>query len=171
MKKLLTLAVVVATISILRADMIYWMLSDDIVEGKNSRVEAADGSSQNLYAKLMAQQGGSGPIMVAGKSAADVYNAYDLSTYLSTDIGTTYDNTWTFWVETYNGLYSNKQSYDTLVSNGYIAKSGSIETPHSLASGGFGQAGNPAYNIPEPTSGLLFLLGGMLLGLKRRRMA
>jgi hypothetical protein len=25
------------------------------------------------------------------------------------------------------------------------------------------------YSVPEPTSGLLFLVGGMLLGLKRRR--
>jgi hypothetical protein len=31
----------------------------------------------------------------------------------------------------------------------------------------FGQGAT--YAVPEPTSGLLFVLGGMLLGLKRRR--
>ena len=31
----------------------------------------------------------------------------------------------------------------------------------------FGQGAT--YAVPEPTSGLLFLVGGMLLGLKRRR--
>jgi len=34
---------------------------------------------------------------------------------------------------------------------------------------GFGQQTGATYNVPEPTSGLLFVIGGMLLGLKRKR--
>ena len=52
----------------------------------------------------------------------------------------------------------------------YIIGGGASQQSSAFAHVGFGGA-TTAYNVPEPSSGLLFLIGGMLLGLKRRRQA
>lgn len=65
--------------------------------------------------------------------------------------------------------------------NAVIAKSSAIAYS-SIANSFFSPIASPSSitfqasagsfsNVPEPTSGLLFLIGGVLLGLKRRRMA
>ena len=75
---------------------------------------------------------------------------------------------YSFYVELYNtagGSVHKTQtvSYDSLLSSGYIA-TGGVLTPTVLASGGFNGA-----SVPEPTSGVLLLVGGALLALRRRR--
>lgn len=55
-------------------------------------------------------------------------------------------------------------SYSDLVANGSVAPDLS-----SLAQAALAWNGGPSYAAPEPTSGLLLLLGGALLALKRRR--
>ncbi len=55
-------------------------------------------------------------------------------------------------------------TYDDLVSNGYIS-AGGISTPTAgMLSGG----PNMASPVPEPTSGILLLIGGAMLALRRR---
>ena len=69
-----------------------------------------------------------------------------------------------FFVELLNGDQWLAQSQLVALTSANIY-SGSVSTPAS-APAHFG-----SYNVPEPTSGLLFLIGGMLLGLRRRRQA
>lgn len=89
-------------------------------------------------------------------------------------------------VATYYGTYGQAFEYD-LGSNSYtsyfvelyngdswVAQSTSIAgLSGAVFKGGAGLPATPAtfgtFAVPEPTSGLLFVLGGMLLGLKRRR--
>ena len=79
----------------------------------------------------------------------------------------TFGDSQSFFVELLNGstwtAQSAPQTYAQLLASGSIFKSGSIApaTPNAASFG--------SYNVPEPTSGLLFLIGGMLLGLKRKR--
>ncbi len=79
----------------------------------------------------------------------------------------TFDSSQSFFVELYNGstwfAQSAPMSYSTLLSSGSLIKTGGIG-PVSGNAASFG-----TYNVPEPTSGLLFVIGGMLLGLKRKR--
>ena len=77
--------------------------------------------------------------------------------------------------------FSESASYFVELLNGstFVAESAKITGAELLAAGSFirmgsitparGPASFGTYNVPEPTSGLLFLVGGMLLGLKRRR--
>lgn len=53
--------------------------------------------------------------------------------------------------------------YDRLFQSGFIAAQAQVGHPTQLGWTGGG------YNIPEPTSGLLLLIGGSLLALRRRR--
>ena len=79
----------------------------------------------------------------------------------------TFGSSQSFFVELLNGstwkAQSEAKTYAELLAAGNIFKSGSI-APATANAASFG-----SYNVPEPTSGLLFLVGGMLLGLKRRR--
>jgi hypothetical protein len=57
-------------------------------------------------------------------------------------------------------------TYNELINMGALFKGSSM----SSNVGNIASFGNFT-SVPEPTSGVLFLIGGMLLGLKRRRMA
>jgi hypothetical protein len=75
-----------------------------------------------------------------------------------------------FWVELVSSgssvAKSTSYTYDQLINMGALFKGSSMSSNvGNVASfGGFAP-------VPEPTSGVLLLIGGMLLGLKRRRMA
>ena len=79
----------------------------------------------------------------------------------------TFDSSQSFFVELLNGstwtAQSAPETYEQLLYSVSIFKSGSI-APATASAASFG-----SYNVPEPTSGLLFVIGGMLLGLKRKR--
>lgn len=64
-------------------------------------------------------------------------------------------------------------SYSDLLSQGYITTPGvGLPTAPSPSAGGWdGGAGAGGSAVPEPTSGMLFLLGGALMALRRRRRA
>lgn len=165
MKKLILLAVVLSAVTFVRADVLYWMVSDEYAQ-------KADSGSDAIYASLYVKNGDTivTPAL-ATASAASVYENYDYGDYFATDISSYAGNSYSFFIELANGVKTNPESYQTLVNNGYIA-TGGIGTQNPLSNGAFGQAtGSATYNVPEPTSGLLFLIGGMLLGLKRRRQA
>lgn len=163
MKKLIILAVVLSAVAFVRADVLYWMVSDDYAKD-------ADPDSSEIYASLFVMNGDTVVTpALATASAASVFENYDYGDYFATDISSYAGNSYSFFIELANGVKTNPETYQSLVQNGYIT-TGGIGQQNPLSSGAFGQAaGSATYNVPEPTSGLLFLVGGMLLGLKRRR--
>ena len=91
----------------------------------------------------------------------------------SSELGQYGADGYSFFVEMVN--YSNDEfqtvatgatySYNELVSSGYVA-TGAISTAAAQAAASQANMGSP---IPEPSSGLLLLMGGAMLALRRRR--
>ncbi len=85
----------------------------------------------------------------------------DIDAYAVNSIGTGYSS---IMIELYQSDKYLAHSTDTMaVISQYIFSDNSMSA--TLGTGWTATA----YAVPEPTSGLLFLVGGMLLGLKRRR--
>ena len=160
MKKLVITSIVLAVALIARADVLYWMVADSYAE-----VASGDGAYAFLKVNTSADNMTSVDTL-ATKTGNQVYDAYDFGDQFATDLASYNSNSYYFYVELANGLRTEAVNYDNLGSALY---KGGISMP-DLAPSAFGGQ-NTAYNVPEPTSGLLFLVGGMLLGLKRRRMA
>ena len=92
----------------------------------------------------------------------------DISAYASTE--------YSFYVEMLNynetdGWTSqgtgSTYTYDQLVSSGYVA-TGLIDATTAMANAATSNFGSSGA-IPEPSSGLLLLIGGAMLALRRRR--
>lgn len=174
MKKILFAGMVVLAAAFARADFLYWQIADQ---------------GEFTLASLWVKKAESS----AGIEALDVYTAegVDLDTgmvltgtktgLLQTDLGEYASDAYSFFVElaTYSSLdaiendepssqrWLNSYSYKDLVSNGYIS-TGDVGTPGAASSGGAPMSGG-GFAIPEPTSGMLMLLGGALMALRRRR--
>lgn len=121
-----------------------------------------DGNGNPTYAVLKATTG----TLAEGVGIA----GYDLSEgkVWATDLGTYGNSSYSFFVELINAsgkVYTQKAatSYDNLLSSGYVSAS-ALDRPTGALSGGFNGA-----SVPEPTSGVLLLVGGALLALRRRR--
>lgn len=122
-----------------------------------------DGTGNPTYAVLKATTG----TLAEGVGIA----GYDLSEgkVWATDLGTYGNSSYSFFVELINAsgspVYTQKAatSYDNLLSSGYVSAS-ALDRPTGALSGGFNGA-----SVPEPTSGVLLLVGGALLALRRRR--
>ena len=176
MKKLVFTAVVFAVALAVHADIMLWMVSSDVANGNVSGVDAAVEGSTSPYAYLLVSDSNSNLSgnRIASLTSGEVFELNSWSDYQQTDIST-YAGTSPmkyFYVELYNGLRTDPMSYSDALNNGYIYAEGTSIPTTLTTGGGFGQsAATSTYNVPEPTSGLLFLIGGMLLGLKRRRQA
>lgn len=162
MKKiLLTMLFGVVVASVAHSEVMYWMVGEDYGETATS-------------ASLYAVNGGSATA-IDTRSQAQIYEAWDSYGNFEATLGNYAGDGWSYYVEFVNGgqtYTSDKIDYGTAKTGGYIYPN-ALTLPASQASipdGGFG-GGTTSYNVPEPTSGLLFLIGGMLLGLKRRRQA
>lgn len=86
------------------------------------------------------------------------------------DLGSYTSSQYSFFVELFNAsdqsIYTQHAvNYNDLVSSGYVS-TGGINVPSVLATGGFNGA-----SVPEPTSGVLMLIGASLLALRRRKLA
>ncbi len=162
-KMLLWLSATLAFGLALKADTLYWQVGEQ--------------SQQFTYAQVYATQNsdGTGGSAVSGAAAmADgVTTADGLGTTVSpliSDIGTSYDSSYYFYVELVNNAshtswsmnQNNPWSYTELVNSGYISTGSNMSTPYvnGALDGG---------SVPEPTSGMLLLIGGSLLALRRRR--
>ena len=172
MKKLI-FALAVGLSLIARADYIYWMV-DNPAPGTESRTfEWANAvltvqESGNVYVNstFAGAQSAASPIggTLTSTDAAD-FKAFDAYAYSS--IGTDYSGKYIL-IELFNSNGDWMAGYSALASSlsDYIFGDNSMST---MPAKGFGQQAGASYAVPEPTSGLLFLVGGMLLGLRRRR--
>jgi len=160
-KAIFLLAVGVALIG--RADYLYWMV-DDTVNGTDIQGNPTTFDWSTAILKYEENNA----VMTLTAEDADFYQTID--SYAVADIGSASEySTRKYFIELYNS--QNQwigQTSHTLGSSlrQYIFSSDSMSSLPGVA---FGQAGSTTYAVPEPTSGLLFVLGGMLLGLKRRR--
>lgn len=149
-----------------QADVLYWMVSDDF-EGKVSASDTSDFVALYVSGDSLTPN----PTALATKTGAQVYTALDDgATFAYNGIEAYSTGSLSFYVEILSGDYKGYQTehmtYAQLAN--YIRGGGSTIPSSTFDAAGFG-GGTTTYNVPEPTSGLLFLVGGMLLGLKRRR--
>ena len=150
-KMLAVVAAVLAMAGAVQANALYWMVD----------TTAPDAAYKGAFdsAGLYVVKAG-GDVFLDGIEAGAVPTLSDLNGYGSAE--------YSFYVELYNAagdsVYKTQAvSYNSLLSSGYIA-TGGVLTPTVLASGGFNGAA-----VPEPTSGVLLLIGGAMLALRRRR--
>ena len=164
MKKILLFLAIATWGAIASADYLFWMVAEDYAD------ESYSDYSATLYA-FKANDESVSPVALDTANHSAIAAAWDDDPVVpfGADLAT-YTEGWSYYVELTNGskTLSNK---DYAVSYGSTAEQyinrGGLSVPSGLT-GGFGsQTGT--YNVPEPTSGLLFLVGGMLLGLRRKR--
>lgn len=152
-QKFAVFAAILAMVGFAKADALYWQVDTG----------AADASytGDYSYAALMDSNG----TLVDGYyAAADGKVAPTLS-----DLGDG-SSTHSFYIELYNAsldsVYKTESvSYTDLAASGYIS-TGGVSLPTFAATSGFNGA-----SVPEPTSGVLLLIGGAMLALRRRRRA
>ena len=174
MKKIISiLAVGLALLA--NADYIYWMV-DNPANGKDISGSPVDGGFHWSTAVLSIQDDGrlvsgitatsfEGATATLSSTAAERLASYDA--YATANIGSDYSGK-NFLIELFASDGTWMAGYSASAANSAIAKY--IFSDNSMSvmpAQGFGQGAT--YAVPEPTSGLLFLIGGMLLGLKRRR--
>jgi len=157
MKQLLIILVAVVGIAA-HADYLYWMVGNNPQSGET----ITGGSTTFSWTEAKLYADGS-EVLGATLTSAAWGDYQDLGGYAYANIGDDYASK-SFTIELFSGdqwlARSSSASGSTL---GQFITSGMSLNP---AAGGWTPT---SYAVPEPTSGLLFLVGGMLLGLKRRR--
>ena len=136
---------------------------------------ASAASAGTLYWQVQDDTPDQGAILWAQKSGGEAEvldGAYDTPTgIVQTDITNYSDGTYLFYVEliNYNTGATNstgyKWGYGDLVSSGYVSM-GATDIPTVYANAA---AHSNFAAAPEPSSGLLLLIGGAMLALRRRR--
>ena len=163
-KKLVACSAVSAMALFASADVLYW------------QVESPDADATFTAANLYVTGGGlSSPQQLASVAPFDAEGspaAGTMTDLTQTDLGSYGSSDYSFYVElaNYTGSSLNNGkaytwSYNELVSAGYIA----TNPFDSSAAASAASAGNLGSPTPEPTSGMLLLIGGSLLALRRRR--
>ncbi|MCQ2393907.1 MAG: PEP-CTERM sorting domain-containing protein [Kiritimatiellae bacterium] len=166
-KKVLVALAVAGAVVLAQAGTLYWQVAD-AGSFSAATLYANDGTSKTRLESSLAQ-------------------GVDLETTLTgtetglvqTSLGDYEGSQYSFLVElvTYSSggtvtksNWMKEFSYDDLVTGGYVA-AGGIGFPTTTEGINMGVSGPNPGVIPEPSSGLLLLLGGALMALRRRRQA
>jgi hypothetical protein len=157
MKKLFATLVLLAGFAA-NADYLYWMIDTG---AENSGAGGYMFDSINLVYD-------SGTLQSVGNSSnlESIFNSGGYFEYSGDIINATGSSFWVELVSSGNSVAkSTSYAYDQLINMGALFKGSSMSSNvgNVVSFGGFAP-------VPEPTSGVLLLIGGMLLGLKRRRM-
>ena len=159
MKKLLTILAIGFAIAA-NTDYLYWMVDPGV-----TGTDISGGEKTFDWTTAVLKYEEDNEVMTLSKDDATLYNA--LNTYAIADIGNDYSGK-SYFIELYNGdqwLAASEHKSASMLAD-YIFGDNSMSP---VAAAAFGKGPTGTYSVPEPTSGLLFLVGGMLLGLKRRR--
>jgi len=186
-KKIMMLAAVASMGFIAQADVLYWQVnnSDSVVaasgyEQAYLRATGGDPSGEWVVGQNYASDGstvlGTG---VAPSTFSDGgYAIGDLSSIMSLDGSSSYGGSLSalsFFVELYDAQGTLKGSTTPVLFNdlGSAVSSGGINAQFSGVNSALGGPNSPggggSYSVPEPTSGLLMLIGLGALALRRRR--
>ena len=155
MKRIIFTIAVLAAIAV-RADYLYWMVD---TPQSGTDISGATTSFDWATAKLWA---GDEVVGTLTKRDAELYTLID-SYAISGDVSDYSSKS--FFIELYNSN-DDWMAKSAAVSGSSLAQYMTSTMSMNPPSGAWHGA---SYAVPEPTSGLLFLVGGMLLGLKRRR--
>ena len=166
-KKLLTAAFAVAAAFGLQAGTLYWQINNNPNNDQYAAVAILDAESGDLvgYANILDSDGGEviGNLVTANDAMSEMQYA-EISN----------DTSYKFVVEMLSVNETNDgwnrgwtsgtpMTYAELKSAGYVSEGG--------ISAGSVNSWTSSVTIPEPTSGLLLLVGGSLLALRRKRRA
>lgn len=160
MKKIL-FAVAVGISIAANADVIYWMVEDNPVSVAQFSGQAI---SQTWDEARLSVDGA-----LVDKLTSDAWrDLNDIDAYAFSDLtGHTYNDSSSFLIELYQ---DNKFVGQTSATASALARYITSSPMSVMPTTAFGMAAaGSTYAVPEPTSGLLFVIGGMLLGLKRKR--
>lgn len=159
--KLFLAIALMAVSSAATASTLYWQVTDSGTDFTYAELFAKDGSGNSYSIDTRLADGVEAATDVGRTAAADWS---DLGEYGSSD--------YSFYVELVNfssgsevRTSMNKDypwTYNELVSSGYVSTGNNISTPSAAGALDGG-------SVPEPTSGVLLLIGGALLALRRRR--
>ena len=154
MKKVIFTLVVIGSL-VANADYLYWMVGKDATLN-GAQLSSTDWSSAAFYVDTS-----STPLSTATAEDLALWG-YGVASAGSFNPAATY------YVEIFSDNYTTslgKQWFTGSQVLSFVTGDNSIMPPGSsvLLAKAFSSA------VPEPTSGLLFIIGGMLLGLKRRR--
>lgn len=172
------------------ADVLYWQVNDTAASGENLKgkptqayLMASAGDSKYFVSSNLDAAGNDLGEVVGVSTFADggmAAGVLDLAKILAWPSGTPSAEAanlglsdLSFFVELYNDAgnwvgQTTPQSYDTLVASGAI--SSGLNPSFTGVNSALGSASG-SYSVPEPTSGLLMLVGFGALALRRRKVA
>ena len=167
MKKVVLGVLVAMATAIIHAEAMYWQVNSMQIQGfsneawQYAQIEVLDSDGNQVNGGTYLKIAGTESDALA-KGADGAW--FDLGTY-----GAGNDPEYKFMLELVNSDFeveaaSNAMSYSGLVSQGVIVNDFDSVSPLSYKSWNAGTV-----DLPEPTSGLLMLLGASLLALRRRQ--
>ena len=133
------------------ADYLYWMVESNPI---NINGESTTWETAAIYQD-------------STKLTPVAWDDMSLNGFTWSELAGNYETS-SFYIELYNSsneaiAKSQAIPYSALANN--ISPNLGIKPPATMSF----TATSATFNVPEPTSGLLFVIGGMLLGLKRKR--
>ena len=142
---------------VVHADVLYWMVDNPTEEGGfNWSTAKVVTDSNNIKDEASAE-------LMSDLATTGAYAAADIGVF-----GSDYTDATSFFIELYNAS-SEKIATANIGTAAQLASFIDRGGHSTFSGGGFAPAASSFQAVPEPTSGLLFLVGGMLLGLRRKR--